>query len=304
MVDEVCRVFLCWFVCKKLCSPSLNFLILHHKLTNYKHVQTTNLSFPNSGTSFTSLLIRYASNTTCATNYGMESHIGMTTGNSVPVYNWSKDGPYWIHPPDMVDTATTSNDIEKEEEKYDNTVTSKVSKAGVYSLPPSTASILTKTHCGSRCVFCPPQRYIESDISFLVECLSGARRVTEVKSSNNNKKAKYKKEYVSYHPSVVEKAIHLIRNPFDNLISRFHHEQKEHKKKVTSGQKDKQGLTASAWVERYSNDVPGFKKWCMDEDRLFHEAEKQMDWNKFDYPEDIAKSFLGVSCHAGKQCRV
>jgi len=230
----------------------------------------------------------------------MESHIGKTTGNSVPVYNWSKDGPYWIHPPDMVDTATTSADVKEEEEKKnDYTVTSKVSKAGVYSLPPSTASILTKTHCGSRCVFCPPQRYIESDISFLIECLSGAKRVTEGKSYNT-KKAKYKKEYVSYHPSVVEKAIHLIRNPFDNLISRFHHEQKEHKKRVTSGQKDKQGLTASAWVERYSNDVPGFKKWCMDEDRLFHEAEKQMDWNKFDYPEDITKSFVGVSCHAGK----
>ena len=44
------------------------------------------ISFPNSGTSFTSLLIRLASNTTSGTNYGMETNPG-ASAMSVPVYD-------------------------------------------------------------------------------------------------------------------------------------------------------------------------------------------------------------------------
>ena len=253
----------------------------------------------------------------------METHIGLD-GVSIPVYEWSEAGPYWIHPPLVINTqASSSTDVKlkKEKDGKDYTVTAEMGKAGAYPLPPTTSSIMTKTHCGSRCVFCPPSRYLETSTSFLKECLSGARRVAVVprqsdiaansnttastakgKKIEGNKKPQYEKKFVTYHPSVVEKAVHLIRNPFDNLVSRFHHEQKEHKKLVKkmidSGRRDKQGLSAAQWSERYTNDVTGFKQWCSDEDKLFTAEERATDWTQFNYPKDITRYFEGVSCHA------
>ena len=63
---------------------------------------------------------------------------------------------------------------------------------------------------------------------------------------------------------------------------------------------DKQGMNAAEWVQQYSNDVMGFKRWCADEDQLFVNEEMGVDWTAFQYPEDITKSFVGVPCHAGK----
>lgn len=99
----------------------------------------------------------------------------------------------------------------------------------------------------------------------------------------------YKRQHVTYNPAVVEKAIHLVRNPFNNLVSRFHHEQKEN---------PKQGKTR--WVDRYSNDVTGFKRWCADEDTISERTsdESLANWTSYGYPEDIAKYFRGIPCHA------
>eukprot|EP00571_Detonula_confervacea_P012081 CAMPEP_0172312478 /NCGR_PEP_ID=MMETSP1058-20130122/17627_1 /TAXON_ID=83371 /ORGANISM="Detonula confervacea, Strain CCMP 353" /LENGTH=596 /DNA_ID=CAMNT_0013025949 /DNA_START=103 /DNA_END=1893 /DNA_ORIENTATION=- len=298
------------------------------------------MSFPNSGTSFTSLLIRAASKTTTATNYGMESDLGKD-GRSDPIYDWSEEGPYWLHPPVA---CLTREDCEKmsqgmgvksfnhgeydtkgcfskngkaffslgtEEEMskrdlpgvqeriwWDANYKSgtKLGKSGIFSTPPTSASIMTKTHCGSRCSFCPPQRYLETSASFLKMCLSGARKVPTIQNDDGNESnyttadkssPPYEKKFTMYHPTVVEKAVHLIRNPFNNLVSRFHHEQKEHKKK---GQIE--------WTNQYSNDVSGFKKWCAHEDALYANEEAAIDWEALGYPADIAKYFAGVSCHA------
>lgn len=99
----------------------------------------------------------------------------------------------------------------------------------------------------------------------------------------------YRKQHVMYDPAVVEKAIHLVRNPFNNLVSRFHHEQKENPKR---------GKTR--WVNRYSNDVTGFKRWCADEDTISERTndERSFNWISYGYPEDIVDYFRGVSCHA------
>mmetsp|Transcript_37538 Transcript_37538/g.67607 ORF Transcript_37538/g.67607 Transcript_37538/m.67607 type:complete len:541 (-) Transcript_37538:185-1807(-) len=249
------------------------------------------MSFPNSGTSFTSLLIRHASNATTATNYGMESHLGMD-GKSVPVYDWSLGGPYWLHPPhnrEADDDATNGGDENGKEDDYKSGT--KLGKSGTYGTPRTSSSIMTKTHCGSRCAFCSPSTYLETSSSFLKQCLSGSRKVainhdTRTASAKHDKKEQYEKQYHTYHPSLVEKAVHLIRNPFDNIVSRFHHEQKEHKKK---GQ--------TTWTSRYSNDATGFKKWCADEDALYAAAEDTADWTPHGYPADLPRYFNGVSCH-------
>lgn len=54
------------------------------------------MSFPNSGTSYTTKLIRHVSLTSTASNYGNEN-IGLS-GDSLPVYADQPTGPYWVDP--------------------------------------------------------------------------------------------------------------------------------------------------------------------------------------------------------------
>ena len=290
-ISITCVAFASYFVFLHFDSFSLKLFSYIHMTITYA-TQTTN-SFPNSGTSFTSLLIRHASNATTASNYGMECNPG-GDGKSVPVHDWSLKGPYWLHPPPE-ESSSLDEPLRKNKQIISDSGT-ETGKSGSYNIPPSGASIFTKTHCGSRCTFCPPNRYMEKWQSFLINCLSGSRSVpikdqdhpkTSAKSLKNAN-AGYQKEYVTYHPSLVEKAVHLLRNPFDNLVSRFHHEQKEHKKRHDT-----------KWTERYSNNAHGFRKWCADEDRLFRSHEQQIDWESWGYnPKEMRMHFEGVACHA------
>lgn len=248
------------------------------------------MSYPNSGTSYTSKLVRRASGTTTATNYGMEGLISTTDHKSVPIYEYSIDGPYWLHPPtkSMDDGLEVVEGEDKQQTKRE-----------VLPIPPPTALILTKTHCGVRCTHCPPIMYLENEETFFQRCLSGARKVPDKSrnakldnSSSNNKKEKqyYKKEYVTYSPNLVHSAIHLIRNPFDNAISRFHHELKERVKNPTKYQ---------SWIDRYPRNSIGFRKWCNDENTMYGAYEREkFNWTKYGYSSDITKYFEGVSCHA------
>ena len=266
----------------------------------------------------------------------METNPG-ASAMSIPIYNWSEFGPYWIHPPgsgsllSSSSSSSSTNGAATATLSVDNRcknktlcITRKKTKIGDssrrYDVPPSTASIITKTHCGTRCVFCPPQEYLETEYTFLGSCLSGSRKVpsrirhgTDVdrdavkmafengtllhylshhvpsSTTTTTSLVQYKRQRVMYDPRVVERAIHLIRDPFDNLVSRFHHEQKENPKRGKE-----------RWVTRYSNDVTGFKRWCSDEDTISERTndERRANWTKYGYPANIATHFRGVSCHA------
>ena len=145
------------------------------------------MSFPNSGTSFTIKHIRHLGMTQSATNYGHEN-TQLSSGEAIPVYEDQPGGPFWMDP-----------DVHPE-----------------FEFP--SRLVLVKTHCGGRCVTCPPQRYFESTYSFRQQCLTGKRRFF-VNGSRVD-------ERVSYPVDRVSKAIHLIRDPFDNIVSRFHLEAK------------------------------------------------------------------------------
>lgn len=80
--------------------------------------------------------------------------------------------------------------------------------------PKQTSYIMTKTHCGGRCTKCSPEAYIETTRSFGIACRSGCRHGTN-----------HTKEFVTYDQGLAQqRAIHLIRNPIDNLVSRLHME--------------------------------------------------------------------------------
>jgi hypothetical protein len=64
---------------------------------------------------------------------------------------------------------------------------------------------------------CPPANYLHTPESFQTTCLTGSR------FRNNSTK-----ETVTYTRDIPKKAIHLIRNPFDNLVGRMHLFNKHH----------------------------------------------------------------------------
>lgn len=139
------------------------------------------MSFPNSGTSFTSKLVRHSTRTHTATNYG-EENIDETKGESVPVFSNHTEGPFWTDPLSHPEY----------EEPLD--------------------FVLTKTHCGGRCEKCGPSKYVENPHLFLKDCLSGKRGYRVGKGNTVF-------EDVFYNPDLVARAVHLIRNPFDNVVS-------------------------------------------------------------------------------------
>jgi hypothetical protein len=73
-----------------------------------------------------------------------------------------------------------------------------------------------KTHCGLRCALCPPEGYAESTYSFRNSCL-----MTEYLDVNETAGTS-EMILANYDPDRLTKAIHLIRDPFDNAVSRYH----------------------------------------------------------------------------------
>ena len=150
------------------------------------------MSFPNSGTSYTLRLAQWASNVTAATNYGDECDLD-PNGRNVPLYDGMSNGPALKYP-------------------YK------------YSLP--TRYALTKTHCGGRCTHCAPDKYVETQQTFHEQCLQG-NRMEPLKEDRNpspqNIRNKGKSERVMeirYPEELVARAVHVIRDPFNNVVAR------------------------------------------------------------------------------------
>lgn len=102
-------------------------------------------------------MIREASNTTTATNYGSEGAI--KDKPSVPVFKSSAEGPYFHLIPN----------------RFTN-------------LPPR--YIITKTHCFGYCIHCPPKFYVETSRSFQSKCQTGDRLI-ETESGLETKEVTY-----------------------------------------------------------------------------------------------------------------
>ena len=141
------------------------------------------MSFPNSGTSYTTKLIRHLSLTHSGSNYGHDN-VG-NGGKPIPVFDEQPMGPFWTDPT-----------VHPE-----------------YNFPMN--YVLVKTHCGGRCISCPPAGYSETLYSFRRKCLLSTR------SSQNEDGTKVLEE-APYPTDRIRKAIHLIRSPFDNIVSRVH----------------------------------------------------------------------------------
>ena len=171
------------------------------------------MSFPNSGTSYTGELVRRATRTASATNYGSSNVDG--DGKSVPLYDWSPIGPFITDPERLLSGKLIIPDTEN-------------------------SYILTKTHCGGTCFGCPPKLFLRTPEEFQDDCLQG-----------DYKNTTFPKQKAIYDPSIVSRAVHLIRDPFDNIVSRFHLKRNQMQSR---GDKD--------WLAEYPNTREGFRKFC------------------------------------------
>lgn len=222
------------------------------------------MTFPGAGTTYTTFLVKQASNTTSATNYGNE-YLNENK-ESVPLYS-DISGPYlW-------------------------------QDENIQGLNVPSTYILTKTHCGGRCQDCPPRSYIEDVDSFMLQCLRAPKVISidkELSSTMDSNKRIVRRIAVakgvfqslvldSYDTSIVKKMVHVIKNPYDNVISRFHHEYKS-LGLVQSNQKAKV-------VFGYKHNNEGFQEWCKKQDKKFINAEQEM----YGHYYALTKN---VPCHA------
>eukprot|EP00980_Cylindrotheca_fusiformis_P025936 scaffold14920_cov63-Cylindrotheca_fusiformis.AAC.9 len=183
------------------------------------------MSFPNSGTSYTMTLVARASNRSFATNYGSEVTPKDRNATALSIYPHRAEGPFW---PGM-------------------------SGKMIVPRPLPDGLVMTKTHCGSRCMECGPQEYIQTAAEFLQKCTTGHAKLAPKQHATQ----------VQYPPDRVAKAIHLIRNPFTNIISRFHH-------KI----KNRRHRNDTEWLSAHPSNSSGFSRWC-----------KEMD--QFSYRQDV-----------------
>ena len=172
------------------------------------------MSFPNSGTSFTSKLVRHVTLGSTGSNYG---HEVLSTDKVISMFG-DDHPPFWIDPHSL-DTWTRPSSL-----------------------------VLTKTHCGGRCEMCGPSDYVENPHSFLTQCLSG--RVGDETASQ-------------YDIKLVKKAVHLIRNPFDNVVSRFHLERK---------------LFSDRGNNKFTSDRTGFLAFCLRLSDNYGAEERDARW--------------------------
>lgn len=215
------------------------------------------LAFPDSGAAYTTTLLSASSRYATATNDGAVvqksptldvSRIVRNTYESVPVSKVHPNGPFKVH-----------LDLE---------------------LPLFTSFLLTETHSGF-CRECPPNEY---DITSLEHFFDKCR------TANKLEKAKDTTSLMTsdkYDADRVKKAIHLIRNPFDNVVANFLNFHREQTELVSVGVSVK-----PHYVTTLSPDPEGFLRWCNHQDTAFTEEDRE----HYD-PETLALLFH-VPCHA------
>lgn len=202
-------------------------------------------SFNFEGTSYTSKLVKIVTGYKTASNYFGAEHGRNVSGFCTPVFPVSSQGPFWTDPND--DQFQT----------------------------PSRGYVLTKSHCGARCVSCKPDDYIENHQLFLKDCLKTEYIVRNGNGGVTKMKGHYDKKLVS-------RAVHLIRDPFDNIVSRFHlaHKHSERRKELK-------------FLAKYPKSKEGFRDYCKDIGMEFRREEKRSKF--FD---DFFDEVKNVPCHA------
>ncbi|CAB9501840.1 expressed unknown protein [Seminavis robusta] len=102
--------------------------------------------------------------------------------------------------------------------------------------------LLTKSHCTGYCIRCSPDRYVLNAERFESGCRSGNHLVNGESVSSKP----------AYAAELVKKVVHIIRNPFDNIVARLHMQRKNW---VNHGDHEE-------YLKLFVNNRTGFRRWC------------------------------------------
>lgn len=135
--------------------------------------------------------------------------------------------------------------------------------------------ILTKTHCGGYCDSCrSPKEWVETPESFEVACRSGKRIVNKTTSV-----------LVTYSADVPRRAVHLIRNPFDNIVSRLHLRLRRWARSEDPARHDR--LTA------FNATRDGFREYCARQDQRDFKNERLYRF----FDDELRHAARQLPCH-------
>jgi hypothetical protein len=207
-----------------------------HNMTSAAAAQLVWLvSFPNSGTSYTMMLVERASNRSTATHHGRE--VANTQGWSTPVSGDDGGGPYW-----------------------EGTVHL---RGRLRALP--LRHVLTKTHCGSRCVNCGPETYRTSLPAFVQDCQRTTAYTTTAPASGSSSSKSSVNLLTNWVPLTrVAKVLWLMRHPLENIVARYHLERRNWLRKAAA--KDPVARRMAPFLY---NNATGFQHWCRYLDETF-----------------------------------
>ena len=135
--------------------------------------------------------------------------------------------------------------------------------------------ILTKTHCGGFCDDCAPRDFVLSLDDFGREC--GRTAFTPPDSE------KVRMHY--YSPSLSKKAVHLIRNPFDNLFARIHMAVDKRTRRTELGWTSEQ-------LEKFDTSRDGYLRWCQHVDTAHAENYRNTPL----IGANVKEAFVGLPC--------
>lgn len=116
--------------------------------------------------------------------------------------------------------------------------------------------VLTKTHCTGYCDHCHHSYLVQNFETFI----DGCRTYTLQRECGTNQD-----KYSLWH---VKKYIHLVRDPFDNIMARKHLGVSERRKE---GYADRTKRTFDeAFLSKFDDSSGGLTAWCEFMDELFH----------------------------------
>ena len=145
---------------------------------------------------------------------------------------------------------------------------------GSASAPLPNTTVLVKTHCTG---------YDLNNGIFAYELskerFAGACRYTST-TSNNTQHGRYPAE-------LVDRLVHIVRNPYDNLISRFHH---EYNRRVPAAKMGNE--RARNWTLQHPKNQTGFRQFCQDLDSDFVQRYKPAS-----FPSELYQQIQKTSCH-------
>lgn len=200
------------------------------------------LSFPNSGTSYTKLLVKNASGLSVGTNYAKEYETREQGKMAISIFqhshnnNRTDDGPF----------------IEGQ------VVGSRYGKP----LRPMPEYILTKNHCGGRCSKCDWKRYHVSLDEFIDAC----QKIPHWwKGSDKDGGSLQKMEATRMSLEKVAKVFWLMRHPMENIVSRYHLELHRWQRNETDP--DIPRVFHKHFLG--ANKTVGFRAWCSYLDKKF-----------------------------------